>query len=119
MKKVEALFAEIMASEELKAKYQEAVENEKVAEFLKENDCDAAFDDWMAYMKGLLGDESMSMDDMDQIAGGAGDIIEGAKSVVDLGDIKSMLLSSVRREVEPKPMMVTMANPFYIKDQQE
>lgn len=113
MKKAEELFAEIVASEELKAKYVEAVESDKVDEFLKDNGCDVTADAWTEYMKSLLNTESMSLDDMDQVAGGTlGDM--DVRPITEVDDLKFMRLSSVNpRAYGGTAMMTTLANPFY------
>ena len=116
MKKMETLFAQIIGSEEMKAKYEAAVSAGKTQEFLKENGCDVTLESWAEYMQSLQGEDSMSLDDMDAVAGGTGtnDI-----RVIDI--TPAVLLSSVRKYPTPNetistndapPMMVTMANPF-------
>ena len=111
MKKMETLFAEIVGSEELKAKYEAAVNAGKTLEFLKENGCDVPLESWVEYMQSLLGEDSMSLDDMDAVAGGTG---AGITEGVPINAIPAILLSSVYKPLSPlnEAPMDTMANPF-------
>lgn len=54
----------------MKKAYEEAVINNTVEAFLKDNGCDATIEDIKAFFKKLQGDKALSEEDIDKIAGG-------------------------------------------------
>ena len=71
MKTLEALYQEILASEELKKSFAEAMEKKQMEEFLKANGCEAGMEEVDAFLKekqerqGEVADE-----ELDSVAGG-------------------------------------------------
>jgi len=54
----------------MKKAYEEAVINNTVEAFLKDNGCDATIEDIKDFFKELQGDKALSEEDIDKIAGG-------------------------------------------------
>ena len=72
MKSLQELYDEILASDELKQEFGEAVKSEEtIAQFLKNHDCDASLEDLSAFLKEQLS-KTQELDEqaMDQVAGG-------------------------------------------------
>ena len=73
MKTMQELYDEVIASKELQAKFIEAEKAGKaeVSEFLKENGCNATLEDVTAFLR-AKGEEdtSLSLDELQQAAGG-------------------------------------------------
>lgn len=125
MKTIETLIAEIAGSKELKAAYEKAVETGKLAEFLKENGCDATAETWVGFMKELAGkdDSALSLDEMDKMAGGTGNLMDIVKKniptdkvledIISLG-LKFDLCICRQNPVQSPDFTVTdgMPNPF-------
>ena len=72
MKSLQELYDEILASDELKQEFCEAVKAEETtAAFLKSHDCDASVNVLAAFLKELLADKKeLSEQEMEQIADG-------------------------------------------------
>lgn len=68
---IEALYKEIIASDELKAAFAEAVKAQKLDEFLKSQGCDAAGAEIMDFLKSLRkGEGELADDELNSVAGG-------------------------------------------------
>ena len=82
MKTLEDLYKEVIASEELKKAFAQATKENKVADFLKANGCDATEDELKAFVREKAGSEKpLSEDDLENAAGG----VNFAQSVLGLG----------------------------------
>ena len=72
MKTMQELYDEIMASQELKAQFVEAVKAGKQEAFLKEHGCGATMEEVAAFLKEKMrGDASLSVNELEGAAGGA------------------------------------------------
>ena len=80
MKNIEALYKEVMENEALKAEFATAYREGNVSEFLKKHDCDATAEEVSEYVNGVK-DEALSLDDLDNVAGG-GKVNEWGKRVL-------------------------------------
>ena len=69
MKTLQEAYKEIVADEELKKAFAEAVRNGKTAEFLKERGCEVTQEELVAYLAERSGKE-LSDDELDNAAGG-------------------------------------------------
>ena len=84
MKTLEALYQEILASEELKKSFAEAMEKKQMEEFLKANGCEAGMEEVDAFLKekqerqGEVADE-----ELDSVAGGCGSSSKSSASGLD------------------------------------
>lgn len=68
---IEALYKKIIASDELKAAFAEAVKAQKLDEFLKSQGCDAAGAEIMDFLKSLQKAEGeLADDELSAVAGG-------------------------------------------------
>lgn len=68
---IEALYKKIIASDELKAAFAEAVKAQKLDEFLKSQGCDAAGAEIMDFLKSLQKAEGeLADDELNSVAGG-------------------------------------------------
>lgn len=68
---IEALYKEIIASDELKSAFAEAVKAQKLDEFLKSQGCDAAGAEIMDFIKSLRkGEGELADDELNSVAGG-------------------------------------------------
>ena len=67
MKTIEELYKAILADDELKAKYAEAVESGRIEEFLKAEGCDATVDDVKVFLESK---KEVSLDELEATAGG-------------------------------------------------
>lgn len=73
MKSLETLYKEVLADEELKKSFTEAVKENQAEEFLKANGCEASVEEVEAFLKekqerqGKIADE-----ELDSVAGGCG-----------------------------------------------
>ena len=68
---IEALYKEIIASDELKSAFVEAVKAQKLDEFLKSQGCDAAGAEIMDFLKALQKAEGeLADDELNSVAGG-------------------------------------------------
>lgn len=68
---IEALYKKIIASDELKAAFAEAVKAQKLDEFLKSQGCDAAGAEIMDFLKSLRkGEGELADDELSAVAGG-------------------------------------------------
>lgn len=68
---IEALYKKIIASDELKAAFAEAVKAQKLDEFLKSQGCDAAGAEIMDFLKSLQkGEGELADDELNSVAGG-------------------------------------------------
>lgn len=68
---IEALYKKIIASDELKAAFAEAVKAQKLDEFLKSQGCDAAGAEIMDFLKSLRkGEGELADDELNSVAGG-------------------------------------------------
>ena len=71
MKTIEQLFSEIMKNDELEAKFLSAVKEQKLDEFLKENEVDATKDDFKNFViKEAQTSGALSDDELAAVAGG-------------------------------------------------
>ena len=69
MKTMEELYKEVIGNDELKEKFIAATKEGKLADFLKENDCDADPKDVVRFVDGVK-DSAVSDADLDKVAGG-------------------------------------------------
>ena len=69
MKTIEAIISEIKASEELQKKLAEAAKNNALAEFLKEQGCEATAEEFIAGLKAQAAE--LSDEELGAVAGGA------------------------------------------------
>lgn len=68
---IEALYKKIIACDELKAAFAEAVKAQKLDEFLKSQGCDAAGAEIMDFLKSLRkGEGELADDELSAVAGG-------------------------------------------------
>lgn len=72
MKNIEELYKEVMENEALKEEFTTAYREGNVSEFLKKHDCDATAEEVSEYVNGVK-DEALSLDDLDNVAGGSCD----------------------------------------------
>ena len=82
MKTIEAIISEIKASEELQKKLAEAAKNNALAEFLKEQGCEAAAEEFITAVKNQateLNDEKLAT-----VTGGA-NLTEALLSIMSVG----------------------------------
>ena len=71
MKTLQDLYTEVMASDELKAAFAQAAKDNKVADFLKANGCDATEDDFKTFLtEKAKTDKALSEGDLENVAGG-------------------------------------------------
>ena len=82
MKTIESIINQIKVSEELQKKLAEAAKNNTVADFLKEQGCEATAEEFIAAVKEHT--EELSDAELDAVAGGA-NWIEAIISVATLG----------------------------------
>jgi len=79
MKTLQDLYKEVMASDELKAAVAQAAKDNKVADFLKAQGCDATEDEFKAFLvEKAKDDKALSEDELENVAGG-GAICENIK----------------------------------------
>ena len=72
MKTLQDLYTEIMASEELKKAFAQAAKDNKVADFLKAQGCDATEDEFKAFLvEKAKTDKALSEDELENVAGGS------------------------------------------------
>ena len=69
MKTLQQLYTEILSSDELKKAYAKAAKDGRMAEFLKENGCEATMEEVEAFLKEKAGAQ-LSDDELDNVAGG-------------------------------------------------
>ena len=69
MKMIEVIISEIKASEELQKKLAEAAKNNALAEFLKEQGCEATAEEFIAGLKAQAAE--LSDEELGAVAGGA------------------------------------------------
>ena len=75
MKTLQDLYTEIVASEELKKAVAQAAKDNKVADFLKAQGCDATEDEFKAFLvEKAKDDKALSEEDLENVAGGLFDI---------------------------------------------
>ena len=68
---IEALYKEILASDELKSAFVEAVKAQKLGDFLKAHGCDAAEAEVVDFLKSLRSAEGeLADDELSSVAGG-------------------------------------------------
>ncbi len=68
---IEALYKKIIASDELKAAFAEAVKAQKLDEFLKSQGCEATGAEIMDFLKSLRkGEGELADDELNSVAGG-------------------------------------------------
>ena len=71
MKTLQDLYTEVMASEELKKAFAQAAKDNKVADFLKAQGCDATEDEFKAFLvEKAKDDKALSDDELENVAGG-------------------------------------------------
>ena len=73
MKTLQELYDEIIKSNELKKAFAEAAKADKITDFLKAHDCNAAYDELKEFLAGkLAGDKPLELsdDELDLAAGG-------------------------------------------------
>ena len=71
MKTLQDLYTEIMASDELKKAFAQAAKDNKVADFLKAQGCDATEDEFKAFLtEKAKDDKALSEEDLENVAGG-------------------------------------------------
>ncbi len=72
MKSIQELYSEIMASQELKARFIEAAKTGKQEAFLKEHGCEATLEEVKAFLEAKQNEDApLSFDEMENAAGGA------------------------------------------------
>lgn len=80
MKTLDSFYAEVLASNELKAEFVDAVKAGKVADFLKAHGCEASEAELEEFLKARQSAEGeLSDDELDVVAGGCGEVVEEAK----------------------------------------
>lgn len=67
---IEALYKKIIASDELKAAFAEAVKAQKLGDFLKAQGCEAAEAEVVDFLKALRKGEGELADELNSVAGG-------------------------------------------------
>ncbi len=71
MKTVQDLYKEVMASEELKKAFAQAAKDNKVADFLKAQGCEATEEEFKAFIQEKAGsDKPLSESELENAAGG-------------------------------------------------
>ena len=71
MKTLQDLYTEVMASDELKAAFAQAAKDNKVADFLKAQGCDATEEEVNTFLAEKTSDDKiLSKDELDIVAGG-------------------------------------------------
>ena len=69
MKTLQELYTEIIGSEELKKSFAEAAKGGKLADFLKENGCEATAEEIKAFLQ-EKSNQPLSEEELDSVAGG-------------------------------------------------
>jgi len=86
MKTIQELYSEVMNDQELKAKFIEAAKAGKQEAFLKEHGCDATLEEVTAFLKAKSEeDEPLSVDELENTAGGCDTTGETIASVLSAG----------------------------------
>ena len=86
MKTLEELYTEVLGSEELKAAFVAAVKEKKIAEFLKEQGCEATEAEVAEFLKSKQGAEGEVADEeLDAVAGGGCNTTETFFSCITVG----------------------------------
>ena len=86
MKTIQELYNEIMASQELKAQFIEAAKAGKQEEFLKKHGCEATLEDVKAFLEARQNkDAPLSVDELENAAGGCSPEMEGIASMASAG----------------------------------
>ena len=81
MKTVDELYYEVVANEELKAAFAAAAKENKLAEFLKAQGCDATAEEAEEFLEARQSAEGeLSDDELDAVAGGDCGAVEDAKN---------------------------------------
>ena len=71
MKTLQDLYTEVMESNELKAAFVQATNDNKIADFLKAHGCEATEDDLKAFFEEKTKDDQpLSEDELENVAGG-------------------------------------------------
>lgn len=95
---IEALYKRIIASDELKSAFIEAVKAQKLDEFLKSQGCDAAGAEIMDFLKSLQKAEGeLADDELNSVAGGCNGG-EAAVSILGFGFMCGMMAMKSSRE---------------------
>ena len=82
MKTLQDLYKEVMASEDLKKAFAQAAKDNKVADFLKAQGCDATEEEFKAFVREKEGSEKpLSEEDLENAAGG----VNLAQSILGFG----------------------------------
>lgn len=83
---IEALYSKVIGSEELKAAFVAAVKEKKIAEFLKEQGCEATEAEVAEFLKSKQGAEGEVADEeLDAVAGGGCNTTETFFSCITVG----------------------------------
>ena len=83
---IEALYSKVIGSEELKAAFVAAVKEKKIAEFLKEQGCEATEAEVAEFLKSKQGAEGeMADEELDAVAGGGCNTTETFFSCITVG----------------------------------
>lgn len=78
MKTLQEMYDEIMASDDEKRAFVEAVKSDSVADFLKQHGCDAAEEDLQEFLDGKAADDApleLSIEELKSVAGGTESVI--------------------------------------------
>ena len=73
MKTLQELYNEVIASDELKKEYLQAVSDKKVGTFMKAHGCDASAEDFKTFLverSKANADKELSVDELENVAGG-------------------------------------------------
>ena len=86
MKTIQELYSEIMASKELKEQFIEAAKAGKQEEFLKAHGCEATMEEVQAFLEAKQNEDApLSVDELENAAGGCSPAAEGIASMVSAG----------------------------------
>ena len=83
MKTLQELFAEIMASDEMKKAFAEAAKEGKVLDYIRANGCEATMEEVQTYLKEKA-DRELSEEELDSAAGGACNYTTGSEAIVSV-----------------------------------
>ena len=76
-KTIAEVYEEVMKSAELQKEFLSAEQNGSIAAFAAAHGCEASAEEVQAFLKTKLNeDKELSLDELDQVAGGKGDVID-------------------------------------------
>ena len=83
MKTLQELFAEIMASDEMKKAFTEAAKEGKVLDYIRANGCEATMEEIQTYLKDKA-DRELSDEELDSAAGGTCNQTTASETVLSI-----------------------------------